>query len=347
MLFALGVIVVSSLCGSGHYEEVSVSGDVPVGSAAFRVGSDQVILIHDAIDEARLAESQEGPDQREVLFEEQEQVQGGWISRVCGGLRRWWKGASWKKRIVWLAVGSTAAVGLGAVWLNGGYYLVFKSINDYWTHFGVSASGDIVSSSTGMVLVPTSSEVATSIMESVAGATTSAALTPTLVKSTPTAFPTQPLPSQTPTARPPLTDGICELVDGVEKFQRQGNCDHRSALYRGRCIRLDGCTFNGMYLYSQAGVGSCLCPRACNAPPGDLPCFFYVSEGVRGNCIYLPMCDGSCPAHWCHVCSGDWHTPSQNVTDPYPSASEFNAWLRYHNISQEVSSFTERCFVGQ
>ena len=322
-MIVLSLVIFSSLIGAGRYSFPQV--DDPQGVVLFRVTSDTVELLAEAeAGGADFAQNQEGSCQEERVevqaqelsvsaARDTEQASRGWCSRVWSGVKRLWKEvswqeASWKKRIVWGTLGITVVVSVGSVWLNGGYYLVYKSIKDFYTHCGGNAS-KLVSGGSGMVLCPTSSEMATSVMASAAGATASSVLTPT--------------------ERPPLNAGVCDLVEtNLERYLVPGGADCWGT-YDGLCVHTHGCAYNGDLLYHNGSGIVCRCKRACNAPPKDLPCYRH-NPGGPESCDHTPLCD-RCRAHWCKVCNG-WIPEATNITDPVPSRADMNAWMRYHGL---------------
>lgn len=338
------------------------------GSAWFNANADSIILLeaeqteysspvrqNTANNDGHIASEEQAEDLSFVSVEEKT-FEGGWFSKSCRKVMAWWKGASWKKRIVWITVGSAAGVSLGVVWLNGGYYLVFKAIKDYYLYFGdASAPGEVVSSGAGLVLSPTSSEAVATLMANTLGATASAVLTPTptqrlpLVASasaalTPTSTQSSPLVlTSTPTQRPPLAAGACDLVeDSVEKYSEVAGCPGRG-FYNGSCAHVYGCAYNGDYLYGISGEEVCRCERACNAPPKDFPCYGY-NDYTREleSCEHLPLCD-RCIPHWCKVCNG-WIPEAENISDPTPSTSDVRAWLNYYGLRAWIRGDT--CLPG-
>ena len=291
---------------------------------------------------------------------EPEHAKGGWCARLFGGLKRWWQEASWTKRVVWVTVG-TMAMSVGAVWLNGSYYLVFKNIKDYWMHYGVGhTSGALLSHGSGMVLAPTSSEMVSTVMASAAGATVSSVLQPTLSRGSSVVLsPTSPevastvmapaagatvssvlkptqTPAPTPTQRPPLSAGVCDLVESDPERYALQEC-RWLAQHNGSCLSLRGCAYNGDYLYTKwSGTDRrlvCRCKRVCSAPPKDLPCYGYNStDGSLESCEQLPLCD-KCTPHWCRVCNG-WIPEATNISDIAPGDADFRAWLSYYGLSR-------------
>ena len=325
MLLILSFIVCSYLlCGFGH-DGVSLQDKASLATA-FRVESDQVILIdHDEVAKEKNAENLKYLAARDVEFEgqapeliassahEPEKAKGGWYSRVCGSIKRWWKEASWKKRIASVAVGTTV-VCAGAVYLNSNYYLVFKSIKDYYTHFGANAPGDVVINSSGIVLAPTSSEVATSILASAAGSAASATLTPTELS--------------------PFSVGRCDApATNLEQYTAPEGCHRFDGYYNGSCVPRRGCAYNGDSLYSlEHGPVVCRCKRVCNAPPKDLPCYGYNGpNNPIESCEHLPLCD-RCIPHWCKVCNG-WIPDAINIYDLTPSDLDIRAWMNHYGIT--------------
>lgn len=301
MLLLLTLIFSSALSGSESGYFLNVDG--PVDNAGFHATSDRAALI--SAEEAggtMRAQSDKAPLQEEIIFAQElpafkekdyDPAPEGLFSRAWSGVNRWWKGASWKKRIVYgtLGAAATASIGASVVWL--GSYLFFKSIND-----GV----DLISSGSGMEWLPTSSEVATTVAASSIGATASSVLTPA--------------------AGPPL--GVCDLVEtNREKYFIPGGA-YCWGTYNDLCVYTYGCAYNGDILYYDHRGIVCRCHRSCNAPPKDLPCYYYTSQGAT-SCEQIPFCD-KCRAHWCKVCNG-WIPEAVSINDPAPSRTNMQAWL--------------------
>ena len=144
------------------------------------------------------------------------------------------------------------------------------------------------------------------------------------------------MPTQTPTPRPPLDAGRCDLVeDSIEKYRWVGCPGRSGGFYNGSCVtNLYGCAYNGDYLYAVNGDEiTCRCERACNAPPKDLPCYVYNHETIAiESCEHIPLCD-TCAPHWCQVCNG-WIPEAVNISDPFPSSSDISAWLSYYGLTR-------------
>lgn len=323
MLLIVSLFILSRLIGAGY--ECFPQVDAPQAPAVLPVTSEKVALLAaEEAGDAECAQIQGSPFWNKVIFEEQaqvlaakdaEQVSGGWCSRAWSGVKSWWQGASWKKKIAWGALGTfaVASVGVGAVWLNGSYYLVYKSVKDFFEHVGASAPGGLINGSSGMVLYPTSSEVATSVMASAAGATATSVLTPK------------------PTTHLPPDAGVCDLVPNVDRYVIPGNA-YCWGIYDGSCVHTYGCAYNGDMLYHKGNALVCRCERSCNAPPKDLPCSFYSSTRDIEGCEHLPLCE-KCSAHWCKECHNGWY-PKQdkNISDPAPSSANMKAWLDYNGL---------------
>ena len=200
---------------------------------------------------------------------------------------------------------------------------MFKGLKDALTYFvGSRAPGVVVSSESGLLLSPTSSEMATAMITGAAGAAASSTLTPT------------PTPTPTPTQRPPLSAGVCDLVESYpERYIVPEECRWLGT-YNGECVVPSGCAYNGDNIfteYNDLHVMVCRCHRICNAPPKDLPCYRYnVTSDSAESCEHLPLCD-TCSTYWCKVCNG-WIPEATNMSDPIPSEVDIRAWLNYYGL---------------
>ena len=310
MLIFLSVVVLSCVCFACD-DDLSVSIGAPLAETALLINhADAAKEPAQGRREARIVFEYQADDLAASAAYEVEPARGGWFARLCRGVRSMWSRASWKKKIVWVAVGS--AVCVGAVWLNGGYYLVFKKIKDFYTYFGEgSNTSGLVSAGSGMMLYPTSPQTVSALTASAAGSVATAALTPG--------------------HRPPLPAGACDLVVEESNVERYTFAEPCVALSDGLCLVDQGCAHNGDSIYWNGSAVICRCKRVCNAPPKDLPCYGYNDTlGSADSCV--PLCDKCVPA-WCEVCHG-WTQGAEGFVDHAPRVGAVRAWLSYYGLLQ-------------
>ena len=291
--------------------------------------------------------------------EELEKDDRGGFLRICDCFFNWCA-SSWSKKLGVVVVGSGLFGGTMCFVLGGGVTAVLKLLGI----IGLTAT-EVETTTSGLVLLPATSEVLTAITTSMAGSTLSTVLTPTEFKPViPTLSSVAPsfsdvgvsttqgvgetmvIPTPTPTG-PPL---VCDKPGtNISLWRNRQGCptthrwvggqyyayvEHDGVCFEGRVT----CSGNSDVVY-RGTSRSCRCPRPCKIAPSvcGVQC-----RDVVGQCEHIPFCSGHCVGHrawYCYTCCYGHCCPDnlhESLAPGAPSARAAELWLRWYGASPGV-----------
>ena len=232
------------------------------------------------------------------------------MDQAADYLVSWWSSQSRTHQVAWFAFGGVTT---GVIYYGASYLLAFETIEDFFAFFGSEAAKKgIITTTGGVVITPTSRQVAASVL---AGATSA------VVSSI-------SLPQQAPIPE-------CDFVPPPRKFLQTGCAEQDCGIYRcrvfndgarynGRCIKQYSCARDGSVLYID-GQSRCRCPRICKAIDEKAGCTYLDPRtGMLKSCKKFPACDTDCDPVWCQDCVGSG--------DPRPNIKDIDSWVKQHNL---------------